>query len=345
MHRVGCGGLLVLAAALLAAGCGSSDVTTNAGSSAAPADPDQCLPMDLSRLPQVRSPSDASREGGRQQELMGDAGRARQYGQAHPDTFNNVWFDYRDEQWFLAVGFKSGVDEHRAALRALVEHPDRLLVCRTATSSADGERILSELRALPNDDGQLSSFGVSVDRIFVNLRADQEKLAKELYDKYSPSIDITLGVRPYPPRPYEPGAPGSVDIACPALDVVAAPNGVRITVEPASSSFASGANSKASVVIQNGSTTDYAGSQGFIVVVQPGTRTVVGTYAGPRELVLRGFNAAAGGTGTYADTYGTAPCGPGDGYTLPKGTYEIVATLNITGVGTVVSEPARIELT
>jgi hypothetical protein len=271
---------------------------------------------------------------------MGDAGRARQYGQAHPDTFNNVWFDYRDEQWILTVGFNSGVDEHRAALRALVEHPDRLLVCRTATSNADHERILAELRALPNNDGQLSSYGIDVDRIHVSLRADQEKLAKELNDKYSPSIDIKLGARPYPP-----GASGAVDTACPALDAVAAPNGLRITVEPASSSFASGANSKASVLIRNESTTDYAGSQGSIVVVQRGTRKVVGLYVGARDAMLRGFSVAAGATGTYADTYGTAPCGPGDGYTLAKGTYEIVATLNITGVGTVFSEPARIDLT
>jgi hypothetical protein len=296
--------------------------------------------MDISRLPQVRLPSDASREGARQQELMGDAGRVRQYGQAHLDSFNNVWFDYRDEQWFLAVGFKGGVDEHRAALRALVEHPDRLLVCRTATSSADRERVLAELRALNNDDGQLSSYGVDVDRVHVSVRADLEKLAKELYDRYSPSIDIKLGARPYPP-----GASGAVDTPCPALDAVAVPNGLRITVEPASSSVASGANSKASVLIQNGSTTDYAGSQGSIVVVQRGTRTVVGMYVGSRDAMLRTFNAAAGGTGTYADTYGTAPCGPGDGYTLAKGTYEIVATLTITGVGTVLSEPARIELT
>ena len=271
---------------------------------------------------------------------MGDAGRARQYGLARPETFNNVWFDYRDERWILTVGFKSDVGEHRAALRALVEHPDRLLVCRTATSSADRDRVLAELRAISNNDGLLNSFGVDVDRIYVDVRADQEKLAKQLYDKYSPSIDIKLGARPYPP-----GASGEVATPCPALDALGAPNRLRITVEPASSSVASGANSKASVLIQNGSTTGYAGSQGSIVVVQRGTRTVVGMYVGARDAMLRTFNAAAGGTGTYADTYGTAPCGPGDGYTLAKGTYEIVATLNITGVGTVFSEPARIDLT
>ena len=96
--------------------------------------------------------------------------------------------------------------------------------------------------------------------------------------------------------------------------------------------------------MRNSSTAAVAGSRGSFFVVRPGSRTVVGTYVGAQDLVLRTFDVGPGGESSFEDIYGTAPCGPGDQYTLPKGTYELLATVDINGIGTVVSEPARIDL-
>ena len=339
-HRLGIPTLIALGAVVaFATGCGSSDIATPGPSTGDGSDSDRCPSPDVARLPPVSLPSEAAREGARQALLQGDADRARQYGQAHPDAFNDVWFDYRDGEWILVVGFKSAVDEHRAALLALLEHPDSVVVCRTSSSAADQMKILADIRALPNDDGQISSYGARVDRIFVNVRADLESLAKQLYEKYAPAIDITVGARPYPP-----GAASTDGFPCPELAPAATPTGVRVTVEPSSVAFTSGANSKATVRIRNSSTAAVAGSRGLFSVVRPGTRTVVGMYVGARDLVLRTFDVGPGGESSFEDTYGTAPCGPGDRYTLPKGTYELLATVDINGIGTVVSEPARIDL-
>ena len=106
MYRVGYGGMVVLAAAWLAAGCGSSEDITASGpgttrdlptatttpmTTASPAPGDLCPAPDVARSPSVHSPTDAQREGARQDVLRNDADRARLYGQAHPDAFNQVW--------------------------------------------------------------------------------------------------------------------------------------------------------------------------------------------------------------------------------------------------------------
>ena len=283
-------------------------------------------------------PENATREGSRQEELLGDVDRVRQYGQAIPDAFGDVWFDYRDDRWILTAGFKTGVQEHRAALVARVEHPDRLVVCRSALSSADRLRIVTELTALADD--VFASFSAGSDRISISLRADQEMLAKELYDKYRPLIDITVGLFAYPAA-----SSGTVDAMCPSIDAVAAPRGLRITAEPATAKFTSGTGPKTTVRIRNSSTTRYTGSQGMIYLVRPGTRTVVGVHAGARDAMLRTFDAAPGDERSYEDVFGTAPCAWNGAYTLPKGDYEVLTTVNVDGIGMVVGEPVRVELT
>jgi hypothetical protein len=344
-QRLGWRALPLLVVVVVASACGSSDIVTTAPTSpTAPAAPggngaDLCPAPDLSHVPTMTIGAGGLPDPSSQEPLLADADVVRRYGDAHPDEFNEVWFDYRNGAWMLVVGFKSGVAEHRAALLGQLEHPDRVLVCRSPLSSTDRQRIMAELQALAGADGRLTSLGFSAQGIVVTVRADQESLAKQLYDKYGPAIDIKVGARPYPP-----GASGTVDQPCIALPSLAPPPGVTVTVEPASASLVSGTSAKVTVRIRNSSTRVYTGSQGTIAVVRPGTHTVVGLDVGARDMMLRVFRADAGGEGTIDDTFGTAPCGPGDGYTLPKGTYEVIATVGIDGVGQVISAPTRIEL-
>jgi hypothetical protein len=320
----------VLAVAIGAGACGDAD-TSDAG--------DQCPMVDPARLPAVNPPEEAARQGARQQELMGDAERIRQYGQAVPESFNDVWFDYRDDRWILVAGFKDRVGEHRAVLVDRVEHPDRLLVCRTAWSATDRLRITAELNALASGGDVFSSFSVGIERTTVLLRADQEALAKELYDKYRPTIDVTIGFFPYPPEKA-----ASAAVTCPTIDAAAAPSGLRITAEPATTSFTSGTGPKTTVRIRNSSTTRYTGSQGNNYLVRAGTRTVVGTFSGGRDMMLRTFDVAPGGEGSFDDVFGTAPCSWAGNYTLPKGAYDVLPTVNVTGIGLVYGEATRVEL-
>ena len=97
--------------------------------------------------------------------------------------------------------------------------------------------------------------------------------------------------------------------------------------------------------IRNSSTTRYAGSQGTNYLVRAGTRTVVGTFAGARDLALRTFDAAPGAEASFDDVFGTAPCAWNSSYTLPKGAYEVLPVVNVTGTGLVFGEPTRVELT
>ena len=331
--------LLVVDFVVVASACGSSENATTAPTAPGGSSADLCPTPDYSQAPSVTIGAGGLSDSSGQEPLLADADVARRYGEAHPDEFDEVWFDYRNGGWMLVVGFKSGVAEHRAALLGQLEHPDRALVCRSPLSSTDRQRIMAELQALPNEDSRITAFGIGIERVFVDVRADQESLAKQLYDKYGPAIDIKVGVRPYPP-----GASGTVDEPCNALPSLAPPPGVNVTVEPASASLVSGTSAKVTVRIHNSSTTAYSGHEGSIAVVRPGTHTVVGLDVGGRDMMLRTFRADAGGEGTMDDTFGTAPCGPGDGYTLPKGTYEVIATVGIDGVGQVISAPTRIEL-
>lgn len=62
-----------------------------------------------------------------QSTLRRDVEVVRRYGIAHPDTWTGVRFD-NDPSVRIVAWFTRDLAVHRAALRRVVEHPDRLVL-------------------------------------------------------------------------------------------------------------------------------------------------------------------------------------------------------------------------
>jgi hypothetical protein len=254
------------------------------------------------------------------QGVEGDIGIARAYAQQHPDEFAGVESTYdQPPPWGARIAFTGHVDEHRAALSALVAHPDRLEVVLAPYTEAEIMAIAASIKA---DPPFLYGAGLSWLAVDLIMPPGAEARADALLSQWGNALRITLGGHPYVPDgcgpPPEPAMCPDVAGADPST------GGITLAVEPSQPSIRQWETGTGHLSITNvGSQPFYldSGSPLVAVLVAPGTNHVVGTYSGGIAGVGGGPTLAPGATGTVDILFGAARCDGQPGSAVPPGTY------------------------
>ncbi len=122
-----------------------------------------------------------------------------QYGTQHRDVFGGYGLhgvSAGDASVFAS--FTGDLAEHRAALAALVEYPDELIVCQAPVSEQERNAIQSTL--IDELDGRFVEIDSGGRRgvVTIVLNATEDALASELVDRYGSAIEVSVGALTYP---------------------------------------------------------------------------------------------------------------------------------------------------
>lgn len=250
--------------------------------------------------------------------LREDMARVDAYVRARPETWAGIRFE-NEPVVRIVVGFTAGLEEHRRALQALVDHPDRIEVVPARRSHAELARIRAAVEPeVFRPGGPGLSLGESFDRLALQLRADGEALAAALHERYGDALEITVGGRPYPP------ASGPAR-GCPALGTGDEWDDVGLRLVLREDRLQAGANGSATLVVRNRSSRrlELEAEQPLLAsVVERGSDRVVGVFTGPvagTGLLLR---LAPGQETEIPVLVGTAAC-DGTRYAVPPGRYGV----------------------
>ena len=282
-----------------------------------------------------------------QTRLQTDAASMQSYGSAHPDEFTAVRFE--NAPWVrLVVGFTGHIQQHCAALRAILEYPGDFQIIRQPKTALDLEQIQRDIVALA--DGHLRGVGIGAETIDVQLRADGLSIADQIHAMYGDLLTIQVGLLPYP----DPTSAGSV---CSALvrDVIS-DTPLRAVARLDSAQVVTGQDFGGTVTITNTGpdVVEFeSGDPMTALVYRRGSDAVVGTYDGGIGGVGTGGTLQAGGTIDIDVLGGTASCEPSLGYALPPGLYDVRVTVeqyahpDVNGVVAtyLLSEPVALEIT
>lgn len=265
-----------------------------------------------------------------QPDVSADVLIVRAYGVEHAEDFGDLKLDRPNRH--VIAGFVRNLEEHQAALRALVSRPDVVQIVPATLSWAERERIVAALKEeFAPPVGQSSPYqGISLQfaTVTLNLRADGEPVAARLHQRYGDALGIRVGVKSYP-------SGEATGAACTAERVAgSAPPGLSLRLELTTPRVGAGHNGTGRLVMRN------TGSKALEVntdssttgiVTRPGDPTVVGVFTG-----------GSIGTGLHATLesgeslrpvgvgFGTASCLAG-GYALPPGGYEVRAVIQLFG--------------
>lgn len=177
----------------------------------------------------------------------------------------------------------------------------------------------------------------------IDLAAFAESTAAELHNTYGGFVSLRVGALPYPPRP---------DLPSPSQST---PRGLeRGTVNPGEMrvvldgplSVASGHTATHALLVTNVSGHDSrVHTNGVLtaVIIDAGTRAVVGGYAGAQHQPSVIFTAAPSETVRIPLLVGTASYTPQVGYAIPAGSWHLIVPMDL-GDGRRVATPA-LELT
>ena len=252
-----------------------------------------------------------------QQRIAGDADLAVQYGADHPDEFASLRYE-NGLRVRLVIGFTAHIEQHCAALRAILEYPDEFEIIRQPATEARLDEIMGEIIDMVG--GTFQSVGRGAGVIHVNLRADGDDVAANVVAAYGDLVEITVGLLPYPDRfaglPLCGPEPGEATSEAP----------LTAAAELDSDVVASGADFRGKVTITNSGDVAYdfqSGPTQTAVVYLPGAATPSGFFTGGMDAIGFGATLARGESVTLDVVGGTASCDPSLGYALPPGSYEV----------------------
>jgi hypothetical protein len=334
--------VLVIAGGVVLAGCGPDPMATEGASpSAAPSKSTACSPTPLITPSEERT---HGWWGGEQLPLMSDRDAIAQYGAEHPDEFAGVKF--ANEPWVrLVAAFTGNLDAHCTALQELVAHPERLEVIRLRHTVEDLQRIRDEIQSQMTPDGPIIGIGESFGYVNVELRADGEPVAAELWARYGDALRLRVGAAPYPPSDSP-----SAAFACDIGVIDEWPRGVSATLDLQDDVIASGKHGRGTVTIINESDERFReelGQPEVGWVFEQGGTTPVGAFTGAIAGEGRPIDLAPGEQDSLTMVFGTASCDPSRGYALPPGIYEVRAVLPAetpSARPTRLSDPARLRI-
>ncbi len=258
--------------------------------------------------------------------------------QANPsDRFGAIgvaWLYGETVVFVPAVGDRSVLDAHAAALTKRVPRPDRLVVCPTVFSEGRSRQIAAEISAKYGASFGPASPLYGIDgyvggRLIVRLRSDAADVAAEIRATYGPDVAIRRGHLLWPEGTFP--ATGK-PYACLPFGKNAGPK-IRWQLPK-------------QVVIKAGGSTTFAFKTTNVervtvelpkfraVLVRPGTNQVVASDA--REWLEAGGEpreVPPGGTVKLVGETFTDSCDPTLGYSVPAGRYEVrlVATSSYIG--------------
>ena len=282
--------------------------------------------------------------------LRADLEVVRRYGESHADDFVEVLFENEPSVRLVVLMAGEDVEKHDAALRREVRYPERLEVRHVAFTRQHLEEIRDEVTELARRrPGALMSWGVGGGRVSVELRADQEALARQLHERFADAVSLRVGAFAYPPTSSgdDVERPTGVAARLPLLspDEFAVELDGDISVESGkSANFTLRVRNLASteaVIDTNGGLTAY--------VIDPATGEIVGGFVGAQTLQLVRFKVSAGETVAIPLLVGTASTVSRLGYALPPGRWELEVHVTLEGRGKlrtpplplVISGPAR----
>lgn len=181
--------------------------------------------------------------GAGQAELHGDVDRLVGYGQAHPQTWGGLRFNGTR----LVVSF-TDPDAHRGAVRALVQHPDRVDVVVAKRAEQERERIRREvIDVLQDQPGTWIGVGMSEEHVNVDLLASGLPLAEQLWAEHGDALLITVAGHRYPldqeqvaNQPLHPGT----------QQTASWPDGLQVEVEVDQSTVVSGRHIRGALVLR-----------------------------------------------------------------------------------------------
>jgi len=218
----------------------------------------------------------------------------------------------------IVVGFTARIEEHCAALRAILEYPDEFEIIKQPATEAQLEQIQDELFARYRD--QMRSIGRGAGVLHLAFRADGEAAAAEVRAEYGDLVEITVGRLPYP----DPFAGGGSCGGLPEPLVLDSPFSVTATLDRAT--VRSGHDFGGSVTVTNVSTASAlldTGQPATAILFQAGSNRPVGLYEGGVAGTGFGGNLGPGESLSFDLLGGTASCDPALGYALPAGSYEV----------------------
>lgn len=272
-----------------------------------------------------------------QSELREDLERVRGYAEQQRGDVVEVRFENEPTVRLVVLVAGDRLATHERALRALVEHHDRLEVKPTPCSLTRLEEISREVDELARTvaPGTFRERGIAGGRLELGLDADQEALARTLDERYGGAVRLTVGAFAYPlgkgtgPRAERsrtsrgPRPPLLVEDEFEVAlehDVVLRPGGIEHT----------------SLRIRNlGGTDVVIDTNGGLVanVLDPASGEVVGGFIGFQAMPLVKFLIAPGGDVAVPLVIATASVDPSLGYVVPPGRWLVDAVVHIEGRG------------
>jgi hypothetical protein len=282
-----------------------------------------------------------------QQRISGDVDLAAQYGAGHPDEFASMRYE-NGPRVRLVIGFTAHIEEHCAALRAILEYPEEFEIIRQPATEAQLMTIMDDLSARYRE--RMRSIGMGAGVLDLTLRADGEAVAAEVVADYGELVRITLGMLPYPDRFASGSQCGPlVGPIAAGLPLVAATTLDGDTVR-------TGMDFRGTVSVLNvgAEPIDFqSGPTQTAVVFRPGAEAPSGLFTGGLDAIGFGKRLAPGESVDLEVVGGTASCDPDLGYALPPGDYEVrVPVIQLTmhdnaptELSYVLSEPVPLTIT
>ena len=270
--------------------------------------------------------------------LKGDIELVRNYGEAHPDAWVDLWIENEPSVRIVVVFVGNDVDDHEATLRSLVAHPDQLEIHRSDRYSRaylEGIEVKVRQMATTAERGSFRSWGIGRGRLNVNVQAARKELAQLLLESYGDAVKLRVGFLSYPdpmmndtdmPRRSAP-VPERPPLL-PAQEIwVSVDDGLEVRSGEHLQSVLHIHNDGPSeiVVLTNGAVTAR--------VVDPQTEVVVGGYEFAQTMPGIQYGVAPRGSAEVPLLVGTASTNPLLGYCVPPGRRAIEVSLNLEDRG------------
>jgi hypothetical protein len=257
------------------------------------------------------------------------------YGRQHPTEWMGVQPSVDRRR--IKATFSGHRDEHEAALRSLVAHPDILDVTLTRRTPSEVEAaqtfLLAEIaknQRIFLGYGPTYQPGQSV--VDVELVPGQEKLAVDMIKQFGDILMVSVGAIPFVPDGCGPKPPPR---KCPDLaGTDPATVGLELSIVLDTPTLTQGGFGQAKLIEKNIGTAPFSLDSGQPVVgmlVYPGTLRVVGEYVAGIAGVGGGPQLAPGQSGWVDVVFGAGRCDGQPGSAVPPGVYGLRVALTSEG--------------
>jgi hypothetical protein len=267
-----------------------------------------------------------------QNNLRADVEVVRRYGEEHPEVWVELRFENEPTVRIVALFAGGDLEAHEGALRRLVSHPDQLEVRASPWPAVHLEQIRAAVQemATSSEPGLFSGWGTGGGKVMVRLRADGERVAAQLRERFGEAVDLTVGFLHYPDCGIR-GSGGPLGAHSAQPRTMELPEVIHVAVDE-DLRVRSGANLQATIRLTNDGDEEvvvHTNGRLTAMVLDPKTNETVGGYAGAQTMPLVLFRAPRGGSVDIPLLLGTASMTPRLGYSVPAGRWAIEITLDL----------------